>query len=101
MTRYANCCERLFGETETPTDKQMACERQKDSRLCTVPRKDIKQGGIIDSFSLTDRQNNKHRHGMHTDEKHAERMSDSVRIRSSIVGIYNSRSALLAIGAYR
>lgn len=85
MTQYANCCERLFGETETPTDKQMACERQKDSRLCTVLRKDIKQGGIIDSFRLTDRQNNKHRHGMHTDEKHTERMSDSVRIRSSIV----------------
>lgn len=69
MTQNTNCCERLFRETETPTDKQMACERRRDSRLCTVQRSDIKQGGRTDPPSLTDGLNNNHRHGMHTDEK--------------------------------
>lgn len=65
MRQKTNCWE-------TPTDSQMVCERQKDGRLRTIQRKDIKQGGRIKYFSLTDRggKTDKHRHVTHTDEKH-------------------------------
>lgn len=61
LRQETNCCERYLGETETPPDRQMVRERQRDGRLHTVQRKDIKQGGRVDFFSLIDRQRQKNR----------------------------------------